>query len=153
SLEVRAGNRPVALGPQKQRAVLAVLLLHENRVVSRDRLIDDLWGDSPPNTAVKALHGYVSKLRKLLPDGALLTRAHGYVLEVEAATVDLRRFERLVAEARTADPDGASRLLGEALALWRGPPLAEFDAEPFAEVEAPRLEELRLATLMSRIDA
>jgi predicted ATPase/DNA-binding SARP family transcriptional activator len=151
-LEARDGEGPLALGGAKQRALLALLLLNANRVVSRERLIDELWGDEPPATAVTMVQVYVSRLRKLLPEGSLLTRASGYLLEVEPEMIDLQRFEGLVAEARGAEPERASRLLGEALALWRGPPLAEFD-EPFARVEGGRLEDLRLAVLEERIEA
>ncbi len=151
SLEVRRGDGPLPLGGPKQRALLALLLVNANRVVARDRLIDELWGESPPDTAVKTTQVYVSRLRKLLP-GALHTRPPGYVLEVEWHNVDLLRFERLVAEARRAEPAAASRLLREALALWRGPALAEFD-EPFAKAEAGRLEDLRLAALEERLEA
>ena len=152
-LEVRGGDGPLRLPARKQRALLALLLLHANRVVARERLIDLLWGEAPPESAVKALQVYVSQLRKLLPAGILVTRAPGYLLEVEPKAVDLLRFERLVAEARAADPARASSLLAEALGLWRGPPLAEFREEPFARVEARRLEDLRLAALEERIEA
>src|SRR6266540_1036089 len=130
-VEVRGSEGPVPLGGAKQRALLALLLLNANRVVSRDRLIDDLWGDDPPDTAVTSVQVYVSRLRKLLPESTLLTRAPGYLLAADPTAIDLRRFEALVAEARQADPDRAARTLREALALWRGSPLAEFD-EPFA---------------------
>jgi DNA-binding SARP family transcriptional activator len=140
------------LGGQKQRALLALLALRANEVVARERLLEELWRD-PPTTAVKALQVYVSRLRKVLPDGALLTRPPGYLLRAEPEQVDLHRFERLVAAAGKADSAQASALLLRALALWRGPPLAEFDDEPFAQVEADRLEELRLAALKDRIDA
>jgi DNA-binding SARP family transcriptional activator len=152
-LEVRAGGGAVELGRPKQRELLVLLLLHANRVVSRERLVDSLWGEDPPPTAVKAVQWYVSQLRKLLPDGMLLTRAPGYLLEVEPDTVDLLRFERLVAEARSSEPERAAGLLREALALWRGPPLAEFTQEEFARIEAGRLEDVRLAALEERIDA
>src|SRR5437667_2722970 len=92
-LEVRGGDESLPLGGAKQRALLALLLLNANRVVSRERLIDDLWGDSPPETAVTSVQVYVSRLRKLLPGATLLTRAPGYVLEVEPEQVDLLRFE------------------------------------------------------------
>jgi predicted ATPase/DNA-binding SARP family transcriptional activator len=141
-LEVRKGDEPLALGGSKQRALLALLLLNANRVVSRDRLIDGLWGEEPPDTAVTTIQVYVSRLRKLLPEGALVTRPPGYVLEVEPDELDLERFERL----------RASGLAEDALALWSGPALAEF-SEPFARVEAARLEDLRLATLEERIEA
>src|SRR5205085_4870155 len=96
---------------------------------------------------------YVSQLRKLLPPGMLVTRAPGYLLAVEPEAVDLLRFERLVDAARGADPVRASSLLTEALGLWRGPPLAEFGDEPFARIEAGRLQDLRLAALEERIEA
>lgn len=152
-LEVRAGTGALALGGAKQRALLALLLLNANRVLARERLIDELWGENPPETAVKAVQVYVSQLRKLLPPGALVTRPPGYVLEVEPESVDLHRFERLVAAAREAEPAGASRLLGEALGLWRGPPLAEFGDEAFVRGEAGRLEDRRLVALVDRIEA
>jgi DNA-binding SARP family transcriptional activator len=152
-LEVRAGDGPVRLPARKQRALLALLLLNANRVVARERLIDGLWGDGPPETAVKALQVYVSQLRKLLPAGTLVTRPPGYLLAVEPEAVDLLRFERLVAEARQAEPGEAAVLLREALGLWRGPPLGEFADEPFARIEAGRLEELRLAAVEERIEA
>ncbi len=151
-VEVRGSEGPVPLGGAKQRALLALLLLNANRVVSRDRLIDDLWGDDPPDTAVTSVQVYVSRLRKLLPESTLLTRAPGYLLAADPTAIDLRRFEALVAEARQADPDRAARTLREALALWRGSPLAEFD-EPFARIEARRLEDLRLTALEERIGA
>ena len=151
-LEVRVTDGPLPLGGVKQRALLALLLLNANRVVPRARLIDELWGEEPPGSAVTTVQVYVSRLRKLLPDGSLATRGSGYTLELEPDDLDLSRFERLTAEARTADAERASRLLREALELWRGPALAEF-AEPFARVEAGRLEELRLAAVEDRIDA
>jgi DNA-binding SARP family transcriptional activator len=152
SLEVRRGDEPLPLGGPKQRALLALLLVNANGVVARDRLIDELWGENPPDTAVKTTQVYVSRLRKLLPDGALLTRARGYLLVVDPAEFDLARFEHLVTEARGTVPSQASRLLHEALGLWRGPALAEFE-EPFARAEGGRLEDLRLAALEERIEA
>ena len=156
-LEVRDGEESLPLAGAKQRALLALLLLHANRVLSRDRLIDELWGDQPPATAVTSLQVYVSRLRKLLPAETLLTRPPGYVLEVKPEELDLRHFERLLAEGRTALADGdaarASRLLREALDLWRGPALAEFAYEPFAQAEIGRLEDLRLAAVEERTEA
>src|SRR3954452_1039860 len=152
-LEVRAGDGPLPLGGEKQRALLALLLLNANRVVSRERLIDELWGEDPPATAVTMVQVYVSRLRKVLGAGALVTRDPGYVLEVGAEELDLSRFERLVAEARGAGPEEAARLYRAALELWGGPVLAEFDGEPFARVERRRLEELRIVALEERIDA
>src|SRR5262245_16238833 len=151
-LEVDDGEGPLALGGAQQRTVLLLLLLSANRVVSRDRLIDELWGDDPPSTAVKTVQGYVSRLRRLLPADALQTRPPGYVLAIEPDILDSSRFERLVAEARKAPPERASPLLRAALELWRGPALADF-AEPFARVEGRRLDALRLTTLEERIEA
>jgi DNA-binding SARP family transcriptional activator/class 3 adenylate cyclase len=130
------------LGAQKHRALLAVLLLDANRVVSTDRLIDALWEDEPPDTAQKALQVYVSQLRKLVGRDRLERKAPGYVLHVDPEELDLDRFTRLRAEGRLRD----------ALALWRGPPLAEFAPLRFAETERARLEELRLACLEERIE-
>src|SRR5262249_4546863 len=152
-LEARRGDGPLPLGGVKQRALLALLLLNANRVVARDRLVDQPWGGRPPATAVATVPAYVSRLRQPLPAGTLVPRAPGYVLSLEADAVDLRRFERLVRAARDADPARRSALLKEALALWRGPPLAEFAEEPFGRVEAARLEEQRLAALEQRVEA
>jgi DNA-binding SARP family transcriptional activator/tetratricopeptide (TPR) repeat protein len=151
-LDVRVGDGPLPLGGVKQRALLAVLLLNANRVVARERLIDTLWAEAP-ETAVKSVQLYVSQLRKMLPAGAIATRAPGYVLEVDPDAVDLFRFERLVAEARAAEPARAAQLLCEALELWRGPALAELGDESYFRAEAARLEELRLAALEQRIEA
>ena len=156
-LEVSGSDGAVTLPRGKPRALLASLVLHRNAVVSTDRLIEDLWSGAPPATAAKVLQLYVSQLRKLLPQERLLTRAPGYVLELGPEQLDADRFERLVAEGRRAiaadDPERASAQLLEALALWRGPPLAEFSYETFAQGEISRLEELRLAALEERIDA
>lgn len=153
SLEVRTRDRPLALGGLKQRALLALLLLNANRVVARERIVDELWGEDPPETGVATVQVYVSRLRKLLPEGTLVTSPPGYLLSVESEALDLRRFERLVAEARSAQPERAASLLREALELWRGPPLAEFEDEPFARSEGGRLDDLRLAALEDRIEA
>jgi DNA-binding SARP family transcriptional activator len=157
ALEVQAGDRPVPLGGAKQRALLGLLLVNANQVVSRDRLIDELWGEKPPPSVVQSVQVYVSRLRKLLPPDTLLTRATGYVLEVDPKDVDLSCFERLLAEGRKAlaahDPQRATEVLHEALDLWRGPPLAEFAFEPFAQAVIGRLEELHLAALEDRIEA
>jgi YVTN family beta-propeller protein len=156
-LEVRDGEESLPLAGAKQRALLALLLVHANRVLSRDRLIDELWGGDPPETAVQSLQVYVSRLRKLLPADTLLTRAPGYLLEVGPNELDLQQFERLLADGREAlsqgDAGRASDLLREALALWRGPALAEFVFEPFAQAEIGRLEDLRLAAVEERIEA
>ncbi len=154
--EVKQGGRPLPLGGGKKRALLARLLLDANRVVSVEGLIDDLWGEDPPATANKALQGYVSQLRKFLPDGTLSTRAPGYLVELPSDSLDLSRFEAMLAKGRTARVQGRREdtraALEDALALWRGPALAEF-SEPFARTEAARLAELRLTALEERIDA
>jgi DNA-binding SARP family transcriptional activator len=156
-LEVAADGGRIELGGSKQRALLADLALHPNEVLSRDRLIDDLWGERPPETASSALHVYVSRLRKLLPDVALETRPPGYVLAVDPERIDVHRFERLLADGRAAlqqgDAAAAAALLRDALSLWRGMPLADVAYEPFADREIHRLQELRLAALEERIEA
>jgi YVTN family beta-propeller protein len=155
--EVYDRGEPVLLGAGKQRALLALLLLHPNEVVSVDRLIDDLWHEAPPATAGKILQNYVSQLRRSLHDGVLVTRGHGYALHVEAGEVDVDRFRQLVEDGRRAlaagDPVHASGILTEALALWRGRALEDFTYEPFAQDAIQRLEELRLNAVMDRIDA
>lgn len=147
-LEVRNGGRAVQIGRGKQRTLLALLLLNAGRVVSAERLIDELWGDDPPATASTALQVYVSKLRKALGGDAIATREPGYALEVSTEAIDLRRFERLVREARAADSERAVELLREALALWRGAPLADVDLR----AEAERLDELRLEAIEERVE-
>ncbi len=156
-LTVRRDGEPTAIGGQKPRALLAALLLEPNRVVSRDQLIDALWGETPPDTARNTIQVYVSQLRKLLPEGMLETAPPGYRLTVDPETVDLFRFVRLCEEGRTrlakGDAAGAAETLRAALDLWKGAPLADFAWEPFAHAEIARLEELRLAALEDRIDA
>jgi DNA-binding SARP family transcriptional activator/outer membrane protein assembly factor BamB len=157
-LEVWADGKEVELGRGRQRALLVILVLHTGEVVSTDRLIDALWSGTPPPTAAKVLQNLVSQLRRALgaEHGAVVTRAPGYALVVPAEDVDARRFERLAAEGRDAlesDAAAAREMLGQALALWRGEPLAEFAYEEFARAEVARLEELGLAALEDRIDA
>jgi DNA-binding SARP family transcriptional activator/tetratricopeptide (TPR) repeat protein len=141
-LEVVDGGRVLDLGGRKQRALLAVLLLESNRQVSRDRLIDALWEDDPTSSAGKALQVYVSGLRKVLGRNRVLTTAGGYLLHVERGEVDLADFEQLYADGRHDD----------ALALWRGAPLAEFAQQRFAQGEIARLEQRRLDCLEARIE-
>jgi DNA-binding SARP family transcriptional activator len=167
-LEVVRQGRALEIGAGKQRALLGVLVLHANEVVSTDRLIDELWGERAPATAPKIVQGYVSRLRKLLAGetgrrdpgsggGILLTRPPGYVLRVEEGQLDADRFAALLAKARAALASNAAHdasiLLREALDLWRGPPLADFAFDSFAQEEIARLEELRVAALEERIDA
>ncbi len=151
-LEVREEDKVLRLGGSKQRALLACLLLHANEVVSRDRLIDELWGESPPGTARTALQVYVSQLRKVLGRDLILTRPPGYLIRVSDGDLDLARFEDAVTSVRGAAPAEAAERLREALALWRGVPLAELDG-PFATAERGRLEEQRLAAVEQRIAA
>jgi YVTN family beta-propeller protein len=159
-LEVLDEERPLDVGGGKQRSVLALLLLHANEVVSSDRLIDELWPDEPPASAAKIIQAHVSRLRKALDgvgEGILLTRGHGYLLRVEPGQLDRDRFRGLLEDGRAAlaadDPDKAAETLRDALALWRGPPLAEFAYDSFAQEEIGRLEELHLAALEERIEA
>jgi YVTN family beta-propeller protein len=157
SLEAVRDGAPIPLGGPKQRAVLAVLVLHANEVVARDRLVDEVWGDDPPPTVDNTLQVYVSRLRRLLGDGALVRERHGYALKVDTAQIDAPRFERLAHEGRAAldagAPARAADHLREALSLWRGPALADLAQEPFAMAPAHRLEDLRLTTLEDRIEA
>jgi YVTN family beta-propeller protein len=152
-LEVRDDDRPIVLGAGRQRAVLAVLLLHANEVVSTDQLIDALWGAHPPETAAKVLQNHVSQLRRAIGPEFIATRAPGYVLTVEPARVDSHRFEQAVEDASHAPAAEASELLRQALASWRGPAFADFGFEEFAQAEIARLEELRLVALEERIEA
>jgi DNA-binding SARP family transcriptional activator/tetratricopeptide (TPR) repeat protein len=152
-LEVYDAGKQVSVERAKLRALLAILLLEANRVVAGDRLIDALWDEEPPETARKAVQVYVSQLRKLLGADVLVTRSPGYLLRVEPGMLDLERFEALRREARDASPEVAADKLREALALFRGRPLADLADERFAQGEIARLEELRLAALEDRIDA
>jgi len=151
--EVVAEGRVVVLAAAKPRALLALLLLHAGEPVSSDRLIEDLWAGRPPATAAKVLQTYVSRLRKALGNGVIVTGPAGYELRVEPGGLDLHRFERLVTEARAAEPPAAAEGLREALALWRGPALVDFAYEPWAQAEIGRLAELQLSALQDRIDA
>jgi DNA-binding SARP family transcriptional activator len=145
-LDVIEDGRALELGGAKQRALLGILVLNANRVASSDLLIESLWEAQQPENAQKALHVLVSQLRKTLGGERIVTRPPGYVLCVEEGELDLDRFQRLVAE-------GGAEKLTAALALWRGPPLAEFAYERFAQAEIARLEELREAALEQRIEA
>jgi YVTN family beta-propeller protein len=160
-LEVEQEGRLLVLGSAKQRALLAILSLRANEVVSRDRLIDELWGERAPASALHSLDVYVSRLRKTLQanggERLLVTRAGGYLLRLEPEQLDLTCFERLLEEGRRALAAGnygrAAERLSEALALWRGPALADLAYEPFAAAEVERLEEQRLAALEERLEA
>ena len=156
-LEAWDQGREVSLGGPKPRALLALLLLHPNEVVPADRLIDELWGESSPEDAAAALRVNVSRLRKALPQDVLSTRSPGYVIRLEPDALDLHRFERLVGEGQNLLARGlaadASARLRDALSLWRGPALADFAYEMFAQAAIARLEEIRLAAVELRIAA
>src|SRR5947209_18548086 len=157
-LLVGSGAEPVALRGVRQRELVALLLLRLGEVVSRDAIIDELWEESPPATAVKILQNAVSQVRRILPANASLrTESGGYALDVDPDAVDARRFERLVREAEEelelGDPASARTTLRDALSLWRGPALVDFAYARFAQAEIARLEELRLAALEDPAEA
>jgi DNA-binding SARP family transcriptional activator/streptogramin lyase len=151
-LEVEAEGRVLKLGGAKPRGLLALLLLHANEAVSRDRLMSELWGDDPPETAATAIQVHVSQLRKVLGPDVIVTKPPGYLIRTRDGELDLERFEQAVARARTAEATEAAELLREALLLWRGHPLADLDAS-LGRGERARLEEQWLAALEQRIDA
>jgi DNA-binding SARP family transcriptional activator len=152
-LEVSDETGPLLLGGQKQRAVLALLLLEPGRVVSTDRLLDALWGENPPRTATTSLQNFISQLRKTLGPEVLETKAPGYRLRIRPGELDLDRFRVLVDSARGTSVAERAAKLRHALALWRGPALADFTFEAFAQPHIAHLEELRLGTLEERVDA
>jgi DNA-binding SARP family transcriptional activator len=159
-LEVVAGNGPIKLGGRRQRGVLAILLLRANQVVPVEQLADELYDGAAPATAAGQVRDDVSQLRKHLgPDAEsiLETRSPGYLVRVEPDELDALRFELMVEEAsrelEQGDAQAAAERLRAALTLWRGPVLADFAYEPFAQSTIGRLEELRLAALERRIEA
>jgi YVTN family beta-propeller protein len=163
-LEVADNGREPVIAPGKQRALLGILLLHANEVVSSDRLIEELWGEQPPASAAKSLQVHVSRLRRALngdhgngADNVVVTRGGGYLIRVTRGELDRERFEALVAHGAQELVDGAPARaltsLEEALALWRGPPLADFAYESFAQPEIARLDELHLAAIELRIES
>lgn len=153
TLEVLDDGEPVRVGGRNQRALLALLLLNVGEVVSTDRLIDALWGENPPRTAPTSLQNAVSQLRKVLGTDRLATKAPGYVLRLDGDELDIERARGLISEARALEADERARLLREVEALWRGPPLAEFAYDAFAQPAIARLEELRLSVIEERVDA
>src|SRR3954447_16054338 len=150
-LEAIDDDRRVELGGTRQRSVLAILLLHRGETVSVDRIVDLMWGERPPATAVKTVQVYVSHLRRALAEDVVVTSRGGYALAVDAERVDALRFERLVEEGRAAlsgdEPARAAERLRVALAIWRGPALGDLAYERFAQDAAARLEELRAASI------
>jgi DNA-binding SARP family transcriptional activator len=156
-LEVVEDGRALRLGSRKQRALLALLVLHAGKVVSRDRLIDDLWHGEPPAAAEITLRSHISRLRSAVGAARLPSRTPGYVLLVAPEELDVTRCERLLVEGREALAQGratvAAERLRSALALWRGPALCDVAYEPFAQGEIGRLDELRIAIIEERIEA
>jgi DNA-binding SARP family transcriptional activator/class 3 adenylate cyclase/tetratricopeptide (TPR) repeat protein len=159
--EVLKGRQAVSLPRGQGRKLLAILVLRAGEVVSTDRLIDELWGENPPATATNALQNLVSRLRKRLEPAwasgvlptALETHPPGYLLAIDPGQVDANRFRHLLAEAREASVGDKAAMLHRALSLWRGPALADFIYEPFAQTEIAALEELRLTAIEERIEA
>ncbi len=160
-LEARVDGAALPLGGARQRSLLALLLLHANETVSRERLIEGVWGARRPSTIAAALNVHLSKVRKLLAaaggEAALVTELHGYTLRIDPELLDLHRFERLLRDGRQAllagDPEIAAAALDRALALWRGPPLADLALDPAVDATIHRLDELRLAGLEDRFEA
>ena len=153
SLEVEVDGAAAELGGARQRAVLAVLLMHANEPVATDRLVNESWGETAPASATKTAQVYVSRLRGALGSDTLATTPGGYMLRVPQGALDTDELEELRARAREADPREAARLLRQGLALWRGPPYADLRYEAALQTEIRRLEELRLTTLEERIEA
>jgi DNA-binding SARP family transcriptional activator len=157
-LEVVGDRGVVRLGGARQRATLAILLLNANRVVSVDRIVEDLYADAAPVTALKQVQRQISELRKALGSTSVIeTRSPGYMIRLSPEQLDLHVFERLAAEAAEAfsagDPRQAADLLRQALGVWRGDPLSDLAYESFAQASIERLREIRLAALEQRIDA
>jgi DNA-binding SARP family transcriptional activator len=159
--EVLDGRRRIQLPSGRGRALLALLALHAGEPVSADRLMDELWGEDPPPTARTVVHGLVSRLRRVLEPriaksragGLLQTLGSGYRLAIEPDAVDAHRFKRLIDEARGAPAEMRAAKLSAALALWRGPALADFVYQPFAQRAITALEELRIEATEDRIEA
>jgi DNA-binding SARP family transcriptional activator len=152
-LEVWDGDRTLQLGGSKRRALLALLILNANEVLRTERLAEDLWGENSPRNAIGSIHNHVSRLRKALGPDVLITHRWGYVLRVDSADIDLLRFERTLSEAEALPAAQRAARVGEALSLWRGPPLADLALEPSLATSIARLEERRLVALEQRIDA
>ena len=157
SFQLEEGGRRIPIGGIRQRAVLVSLLLHANEVVPSEQLLTHLWGEDSPLSAANSLQAAISRLRRVLPPGRLITRAPGYALRIFPEELDVSQFEQLVSEGREALTAGsaeqAARALRQALSLWQGPALADFRYEPFAQAEIARLEELYLTCLEERIEA
>lgn len=163
-LEIIEDGRPLVVASAMQRALLALLIINVGRALSPDRIIDELWGDDPPQSGAKAVVFHVSKLRETLepdrargePGATLVTEPAGYMLSVDPESIDAVRSERLATEGRSFlpdDPETAGTVLSAALELWSGEPFSDFNYEPFAQDEIRRLTELRIRTVEDRIEA
>jgi DNA-binding SARP family transcriptional activator len=157
SFRLEEGGQRIPLDGIRQRAVLVSLLLHANEIVPSEQLLMDLWGEDSPRSAANSLQAAISRLRRVLPPGRLITRTPGYALRVFPEELDVSQFEELVTEGREALTTGAAeqaaRTLRQALSLWQGPALADFRYEPFAQADIVRLEELHLTCLEERVEA
>jgi DNA-binding SARP family transcriptional activator/predicted ATPase len=156
-LHVAGPAGPIAIHAGKARALLELLLLHANEVITTDRLIDSLWDESPPDSAEHGIEVYISRLRRAIGAERLETHPGGYCVRVDEDELDLLRFESLIADGGRAlqagEPAQAVRLFREAEGLWRGPPVAELESSKRTRPEVARLNELRLAETEARIDA
>jgi DNA-binding SARP family transcriptional activator len=152
-LQILDGDTPIEITGAKQQAVLTMLILRANEMIGSERLIDELWGEQAPRNATGALYNHVSRLRKALGPDLIARREWGYVLRTPPESIDLRRFEAMVSEAEQLPARQRAARLAEALALWRGPPLAGLESEAALQREIARLEEIRVATIERRIDA
>ena len=156
-VEAFEDGKQLKLGGPRQRTVLAVLLLHAGQLVTTERLIDEVWAENPPDTAGNLVQGYVSHLRKVLGRDAIATKDPGYTLRIGHEELDLHAFERLasdgVEQLERGDADNAATMLSEALALWRGPALADVAQEGALRAAASRLDELRLVAVERRVEA
>lgn len=155
--QLMEGGRQITVGGVRQRTVLADLLLHANEVIPSERLLVDLWGEDSPPSAANALQAAISRVRRVLPPDRLITTGPGYMLRIFPAEFDIAEFEQLFLQGRNALAAAAEaeavEFLDRAMTLWRGPPLADFRYEPFAQAEIARLDELRLACLEERNEA
>ena len=152
-LEVSRGGEPISIGAPRRRTLLALLLMRPNEPISLEEIIEELWNGEPPQAAKASVHNQVAALRKLLGPEVIETHPSGYRLSVDPQQLDLARFESLVAEARSAEWDVRATKLREALAEWRGPPLADVHCDGGMQAEIVRLEELRLVSLEERIES
>jgi DNA-binding SARP family transcriptional activator len=152
-LEVRRGRKPIAITAPHRRALLGMLLMRANQTVPLDELVEELWNGRPPRAAKASLHNQVAALRRVVGEESLETHPSGYRLVVAPERLDVARFETLVEESRSAKPDVRAAKLRDALAEWRGPPLADVSSNGALQFEVLRLEELQLVALEDRIES